>query len=78
MIDAATPAQSQGVRQPWLDGHMSSLYSLAMKQAGVDKNTKDVAGGEIVRARGAAIRPASSGDTAEGYIEKAGHPRRQL
>ncbi len=32
-----------------LDGHMSLANSLALKLAGIDKNTKDVAGGVIVR-----------------------------
>ncbi len=32
-----------------LDGHMSLANSVALKLAGVDKNTKDVAGGVIVR-----------------------------
>ncbi len=44
-----------GVTQDWpvfierLDGHMSLANSVALKLAGVDKNTKDVPGGVIVR-----------------------------
>jgi hypothetical protein len=47
MIDAATPDNPVFINR--LDGHMSLANSLALKMAGVDKNTKDVAGGEIVR-----------------------------
>lgn len=47
LIDAATPDHPVFINR--LDGHMSLANSLAMKLAGVDKNVKDVAGGEIVR-----------------------------
>jgi predicted amidohydrolase YtcJ len=47
MIDAVTPDNPVFIDR--LDGHMALSNSLAMKLAGVDKNTKDVAGGEIVR-----------------------------
>jgi predicted amidohydrolase YtcJ len=47
MIDAVTPDNPVFIDR--LDGHMALTNSLAMKLAGVDKNTKDVAGGEIVR-----------------------------
>jgi predicted amidohydrolase YtcJ len=47
MIDAVTPDNPVFVNR--LDGHMALANSLAMKLAGVDKNTKDVAGGVIVR-----------------------------
>lgn len=47
MIDAVTPDNPVFINR--LDGHMALANSLAMKLAGVDKNTKDVAGGEIVR-----------------------------
>ena len=67
MIDAATPDNPVFVSR--LDGHMSLANSLAMKQAGVDKNTKDVAGGEIVR--DAAGNPTGIfKDTAESYIDR--------
>lgn len=47
MIDAATPDNPVFINR--LDGHMALANSAAMKLAGVDKNTKDVAGGEIIR-----------------------------
>jgi hypothetical protein len=47
MIDAVTPDNPIFINR--LDGHMSLANSLALKLAGVDKNTKDVPGGEIVR-----------------------------
>ncbi|MDQ4123862.1 MAG: amidohydrolase [Acidobacteriota bacterium] len=47
MIDAVTPDNPVFINR--LDGHMSLANSLAMKLAGVDKTTKDVPGGEIVR-----------------------------
>lgn len=50
MIDAVTPDNPVFINR--LDGHMSLANSLAMKLAKVDKNTKDVAGGEIVRDSG--------------------------
>ncbi len=47
LIDAATPGNPVFVNR--LDGHMSLANALAMQMAGVDKNTKDVPGGVIVR-----------------------------
>jgi predicted amidohydrolase YtcJ len=47
MIDAVTPNNPVFINR--LDGHMALANSLALKLAGVDKTTKDVAGGEIVR-----------------------------
>ena len=47
MIDAATPDNPVFIDR--LDGHMALANSLAMKLAKVDRETKDVAGGEIVR-----------------------------
>ena len=47
LIDAVTPDNPVFIDR--LDGHMALANSAAMKLAGVDKNTKDVAGGEIVR-----------------------------
>lgn len=47
LIDAATPDNPVFIDR--LDGHMGLANSLAMRIAKVDKNTKDVAGGEIVR-----------------------------
>ena len=47
MIDAATPDNPVFIDR--LDGHMALANSLAMKLASVNKDTKDVEGGEIVR-----------------------------
>ncbi len=47
MIDAVTPVNPVFIDR--LDGHMALANSLAMSLAKVDKNTKEVAGGEIVR-----------------------------
>jgi predicted amidohydrolase YtcJ len=47
MIDAVTPDNPVFIDR--LDGHMALANSLAMRLAKVDKNTKEVAGGEIVR-----------------------------
>ena len=47
LIDDVTPDNPVFVER--LDGHMSLANALAMKLAGVDKNTKDVPGGVIVR-----------------------------
>jgi predicted amidohydrolase YtcJ len=47
LIDAATPDNPVFIDR--LDGHMALANSLAMKLARVDKNTKDVEGGAIVR-----------------------------
>lgn len=47
LIDAASPDNPVFIDR--LDGHMALANSLAMKLAKVDKNTKDVSGGEIVR-----------------------------
>ncbi len=47
MIDAATPDNPVFIDR--LDGHMALANTLAMNLAKVDKNVKDVEGGEIVR-----------------------------
>lgn len=47
MIDAVTPDNPVFINR--LDGHMSLANSLAMKLAKVDRNSKDVDGGVIVR-----------------------------
>ncbi|MBV9242796.1 MAG: amidohydrolase [Acidobacteria bacterium] len=47
LIDAISPDNPVFVSR--LDGHQAVANSLAMKLAGVDKNTKDVPGGVIVR-----------------------------
>jgi predicted amidohydrolase YtcJ len=52
-----------------LDGHMALANSLALKTAGVGKNTKEVEGGEIVR--DAAGNPTGVlKDAAMNYINK--------
>ena len=67
MIDAVTPDNPVFINR--LDGHMALANSLAIKMAGVNKDTKDVAGGLIVRdANG---NPAGVfKDAAMGYVEK--------
>jgi Predicted metal-dependent hydrolase with the TIM-barrel fold len=47
MIDAVTPDNPVFVSR--LDGHMALANSVAMRMASVDKSTKDIAGGMIVR-----------------------------
>ena len=47
LIDAVTPDNPVFVWR--VDGHMALANALALKLAGVDRNTKDVPGGEIVR-----------------------------
>jgi len=47
LIDEVTPDNPVLVWR--LDGHMALANALAMKLAGIDRNTADVAGGEIVR-----------------------------
>jgi predicted amidohydrolase YtcJ len=47
MIDAVTPDNPVFIDR--LDGHMALANTLAMNMAKVDKNVKDVEGGEIVR-----------------------------
>jgi predicted amidohydrolase YtcJ len=46
-IDAVTPKNPVWINR--LDGHMALANSLAMKQAGITKNARDVPGGAIVR-----------------------------
>lgn len=67
MIDAVTPDNPVFIDR--LDGHMSLANSLAMKLAGVNKDTKEVDGGLIVR--DAAGNPAGVfKDAAMAYINK--------
>jgi len=47
LIDSQTPDHPVFVDR--LDGHMALANGLALKTAGIDRNTKDVPGGEIVR-----------------------------
>lgn len=67
MIDAATPNNPVFIDR--LDGHMALANSLALKLAGVDKNTKDVEGGEIVR-DGVGNPTGVLKDAAMAYINK--------
>ena len=46
-IDAVTPDNPVWIAR--LDGHMALANSIALKEAGVDADTPDVAGGEIIR-----------------------------
>ena len=67
LIDAVTPDNPVFVNR--LDGHMALANSLAMKLAGVNKDTKEVEGGLIVR--DASGNPAGVfKDTAMSYIER--------
>lgn len=67
MIDAVTPDNPVFIDR--LDGHMALANSLAMKLAKVDKNTKDVPGGEIVRDANGNPTGVFK-DEAMGYINK--------
>jgi predicted amidohydrolase YtcJ len=68
LIDDATPQNPVFVER--LDGHMALANALAMKLAGVSKDTQDVPGGVIVR--DAAGNPTGIfKDAAQGLIEKA-------
>lgn len=67
LIDAATPDHPVFINR--LDGHMSLANSLAMRLAGIDKNVKEVAGGEIVRDVGGDPTGIFK-DAAMVYIEK--------
>jgi predicted amidohydrolase YtcJ len=67
MIDPVTPDTPVFVSR--LDGHMALANSAALKLAGVDRNTKDVPGGVIVR--DAEGNPTGIlKDAAEGLVEK--------
>jgi len=46
-IDAVTPDNPVWISR--LDGHMALANSIALKQAGVDADTPEIAGGEIIR-----------------------------
>jgi predicted amidohydrolase YtcJ len=74
LIDAVTPDNPVFVSR--LDGHMALANTLAMKLAGVDRTTKDVPGGVIVRdANG---NPTGIfKDAAQGLIEKVIPPPNQ-
>ena len=67
-IDAVTPDTPVFVSR--YDGHMALANSLAMKLAGIDKSTPDIAGGTVVRdAQG---NPTGAlKDAARSYMDKA-------
>ncbi|MCU1290546.1 MAG: nfdA 3 [Acidobacteria bacterium] len=67
LIDAATPDNPVFIDR--LDGHMALANSLALKLAGVDKNTKEVEGGLIVRDAGGNPTGVLK-DAAMGYVNK--------
>src|ERR1044071_2826841 len=72
MIDAATPDNPVFVNR--LDGHMALANSLALKLAGVTRDTKDVPGGLIVRDE----KGEPTGilkDAAEALVERAIPPK---
>lgn len=74
LIDSVTERWPVYVER--LDGHMGLANAVAMKQAGVDRNTKDVPGGVIVRdAQGNPTGVFK--DAAQGLIEKAIPPPTQ-
>jgi hypothetical protein len=67
LIDGVTPRNPVFINR--LDGHMALANSLALRLAGVDKNTKDVPGGVIVRdAQGEPTGILK--DAAQGLVEK--------
>jgi len=68
MIDAATPDNPVFIDR--LDGHMALANSLALKLAKVDKTTKDVEGGEIIRDASGSPTGVFK-DSAMGYFVKA-------
>jgi len=68
LIDAVTPDNPVFIDR--LDGHMALANSLAMKLAGVNKDTKDVAGGAIVRDANGDPTGIFK-DAAESYIDRA-------
>ena len=68
MIDAATPDNPVFVNR--LDGHMVLANSLALKLAGVTKETKDPPGGVIVRDKATGEPTGIFKDGAEGLVER--------
>jgi len=69
MIDAATPDNPVWVNR--LDGHMALANSLALKLAGVTKETKDPPGGLIVRDPKTGEPTGIFKDAAEDLVERA-------
>jgi predicted amidohydrolase YtcJ len=69
MIDAATPDHPVWVNR--LDGHMALANSLALKLAGITKETKDVEGGLIVRDPKTGEPTGVLKDAAENLVDRA-------
>ena len=69
MIDAATPDNPVWVNR--LDGHMALANSLALKLAGVSRETKDPPGGVIVRDPQTGEPTGVLKDAAEDLVERA-------
>jgi predicted amidohydrolase YtcJ len=69
MIDAATPDNPVWVNR--LDGHMALANSLALKLAGVTKETKDPPGGLIVRDPKTGEPTGILKDSAEDLVDRA-------
>jgi predicted amidohydrolase YtcJ len=72
-IDAVTPDHPVWVNR--LDGHMALANGAALRAAGVTRDTKDVAGGEIVRAPGGEPTGLLK-DNAMDLVDKTVPPRR--
>jgi predicted amidohydrolase YtcJ len=69
MIDGATPDRPVFVHR--LDGHMALANSLALKLAGVTKETKDPPGGLVVRDARTGEPTGVLKDAAQGLVERA-------
>ena len=73
MIDALTPDNPVFVNR--LDGHMALANTLALKLAGITKETKDVPGGVIVRDAQTGEPTGVLKDAAESLVEKVIPPK---
>ncbi len=71
LIDEVTPDNPVMVWR--VDGHAVLVNALALKLAGIDRNTRDVAGGEIVR-DGAGNPTGVLRDQATGLVERLAPP----
>jgi len=69
IIDAATPANPVWVNR--LDGHMALANSLALKLAGVTKETKDPPGGVVVKDSKTGEPTGVLKDAAENLVQRA-------
>ena len=75
MIDAVTPDHPESVWVNRLDGHMALANSLALKLAGVNKDTKDVPGGMIVRDAKTGELTGVLKDAAEDLVDRVVPPK---